>query len=65
MNPMDLLVRLMRIGLHGFALILGALGIFCLYWSCVGVPVAADAFMFLGTATAMTLAGDIERRLRR
>jgi hypothetical protein len=64
MNAMDL-VRLMRIGLQGIALILGSFGIFCLYWSCIGVPVAADALVFLGAATAITLAADSERRLRR
>jgi hypothetical protein len=62
---MDPLVRLMRIGLHGIALILGSLGVFCLYWSCIGAPVAAYALIFLGTATAITLAGDSERRLGR
>ena len=65
MNAMDIVVRLMRIGLHGIALVLGSLGVFCLYWSCIGVPVAADALMFLGTATAITLATDSERQLRR
>ena len=64
MNSMDL-IRLMHIGLHGIALVLGSLGIFCLYWSCIGVPIAADAFMFLGTATAIILAADNEKRLRR
>jgi hypothetical protein len=59
------LVRLMRITLHGIALVLGSLGVFCLYWSCIGVPIAADAFIFLGTATAITLAADSERRLGR
>jgi hypothetical protein len=65
MNAMDVVVRLMRIGLHGIALVLGSLGVFCLYWSCIGVPVAADALMFPGTATAITLATDSERQLRR
>jgi hypothetical protein len=64
MHVMDL-VRLMRIGLHGIALILGSLGVFCLYWSCIGAPVAAYALIFLGTATAIALAEDSERRLRR
>ena len=50
MNAMDILVSLMRIGLHGI---------------CIGVPVAADALMFLGTATAIILATDSERQLRR
>ena len=65
MVAMDPLVRLMRIGLHGIALILGSLGIFCLYWSCIGVPVAANALIFLVTATAITLAADSEKRLGR
>jgi len=65
MDAMDPLVRLMRIGLHGIALILGSLGVFCLYWSCIGAPVAACALIFLGTATAITLAEDSERRLGR
>ena len=64
MDAMDF-IRLMRIGLHGMSLVLGSLGIFCLYWSCIGVPVAADALVFLGTATAITLAADGENRLRR
>lgn len=59
------LIRLMRIGLHGMSVVLGSLGIFCLYWSCVGVPVAADALVFLGTATAITLAAGSENRFRR
>jgi hypothetical protein len=59
------LYRLMRILLRGLALVLGSLGVFCVYWSCVGMPVAADAFVFLGTATAITLAADSERRLGR
>ena len=65
MDAMDPLVRLMRIGLHGIALILGSLGVFCLYWGCIGAPVAAYALIFLGTATAITLAEDSERRLGR
>lgn len=59
------LIRLMRIGLHGMSVVLGSLGIFCLYWSCVGVPVAADALVFLGTATAITLAAGSGNRFRR
>lgn len=59
------LIRLMRIGLQGVALILGSLGVFCLYWSCIGAPVAAYALIFLGTATAITLAEDGERRFGR
>ena len=65
MDAMDQLVHLMRIGLHGVALILGSLGVFCLYWSCIGAPVAAYALIFLATATGITLAEDGERRLGR
>ena len=36
-----------------------------LYWSCIGLPVPGDAFMFLGTETAITLAGGSEKWLRR
>jgi hypothetical protein len=64
MGAMDL-VCLMRIGSRGIALALGSFGIFCLYWSCVGVPIAGDALIFLGAATAITLAADSEKRLRR
>jgi hypothetical protein len=64
MDAMDL-VRLLRIGLHGIALVLGSLGIFCLYWSCLGVPIAGYALVNLGTATAIILAADYEGRLRR
>jgi hypothetical protein len=62
---MDPLVSLMRSGLRVLELILGSLRIFRLYWSCIGVPVAADAFMLLGTETAITLADDGEKWLRR
>jgi hypothetical protein len=51
----QLSLRLSRIALHGFAHTLGSVGIFCLYWSCVGAPVAAHAFVYLGTATAIVL----------
>jgi hypothetical protein len=64
MNAMDL-VRLLRMGLRGIAAFLGSIGIFCLYWSCLGVPVAAYALVFLGTATAIALAADTESRFRR
>lgn len=59
------LARVLRIGLHGVALVLGSFGVFCLYWSCMGVPVAAHALLFLGTATAIILAADNKGRLRR
>lgn len=59
-------IRLLRIGLHGVALVLGSVGVFCFYWSCIGVPVAAAyAIVFLGTATAIILASDNERRVGR
>jgi hypothetical protein len=56
MDPLSL--RLSRIALHGFAHTLGSVGIFCLYWSCVGAPVAAYAFIGLGTATAIILSSN-------
>jgi hypothetical protein len=59
------LVRLLHAGLHGIALVLGSFGIFCLYWSCLGVPVADYALIDLGTATAIILVADSEKRLRR
>ncbi len=59
------LIRLLRIGLQGVALVLGSLGVFCFYWSCIGAPVAAYAIVFLGTATAIILASDNERRVGR
>lgn len=59
------LARVLRIGLHGVALVLGSFGVFCLYWSCMGVPVAAYALLCLGTATAIILAADNKGRLRR
>jgi hypothetical protein len=55
MNGM-ILVHLSRIVLHGIALVLGSLGVFCLYWSCVGAPLAAYAIVGLGSATAIVLA---------
>ena len=45
-------VRLSRIGLHGVAHFLGSLGVFCLYWSCVGAPVA-----IYGTGTKINSVG--------
>ena len=61
MDPLSL--RLSRIALHGFAHVLGSVGIFCLYWSCVGAPVAAYAFICLGTATAIILSSNGVTRL--
>jgi hypothetical protein len=37
-------------------LVLGSLGIFCLYGSCIGAPLAADAIVCLGIGTAIVLA---------
>lgn len=59
---MDLVLRLSRIALFAIALVLGSLGVFCLYWSCVGVPLAVYALVFLGTATAIILAAGNEGR---
>ena len=60
-----ILAHLSRIVLRGIALVLGSLGVFCLYWSCMGAAVAAYAIVFLGTATAIILASDNERRVGR
>ena len=57
---MDLVLHLSRIALLGIALVLGSIGVFCLYWSCVGAPLAAYALVFLGTATAIVLASGNE-----
>jgi hypothetical protein len=56
---------LSRIALHALALILGSSGISCLYWSCIGAHLAQYAIVCLGTATAIILASDSERRARR
>ena len=61
MDPLSL--RFLRIALHGFAHILGSVGIFCLYWSCMGAPVAAYALVGLGSATAIILSSDGATRL--
>jgi hypothetical protein len=50
-----ILVRLSRLMLRGMAVILGSLGIFCLYWSWMGAGLANCAILSLGTATAITL----------
>ena len=55
MDSMDFTVRLSLIVTYGIALVLGSLGIFCLYWSCMGAPLAADAMICLGSATALVL----------
>jgi len=56
MDSMSFALRLSRVALFGIALVLGSLGIFCLYGSCIGAPLAADAIVCLGTATAIVLA---------
>jgi len=53
---MSLAVRLSRVALTGIALVLGSFGIFCLYGSFMGAPVAVDAIVCLGSATAIVLA---------
>jgi len=52
MNPLDL----SRWGLWVISTGLGSFGVFCLYFSMLGAPVAGHAFIFLGTATAIALA---------
>ena len=56
-------VLVARVALHAFAHTLGSVGIFCLYWSCVGAPVAAHALIYLGSATAIILSSDGAARL--
>ena len=53
---MSFAVRLSRVLLFGIALALGSFGIFCFYWSCMGVPLAADAIISLSSATGIVLA---------
>ena len=60
-DPLSL--RFLRIALHGFAHTLGSVGIFCLFWSCMGAPVAAHALIYLGTATGIILSSDGATRL--
>ena len=59
------LAHLSRIVLHGVALVLGSLGVFCLYCSCFGAHLAQYAIVCLGAATAVILALDNERRAGR
>ena len=47
---------LSRWGLWVISTGLGSFGVFCLYFSMLGAPVAGHAFIFLGTATAIALA---------
>jgi hypothetical protein len=56
----QILFRLLRVGLHGTALALGSFGVFCLYFSCMGAPVAMHAIVCLGSATAIVLASNRE-----
>ena len=56
MDSMSFALRLSRVALFGIALVLGSFGILWLYGSCMGVPVAADATVCLGSATAIVLA---------
>ena len=55
-----ILAYLSRIVLRGIALVLGSLGIFSLYWTCVGAPFAAYAIVCLGGTTTIILASDSE-----
>jgi hypothetical protein len=41
---------------RGVALVLGSVGVFWLYASCMGAPVAAHAIVCLGSATIIILA---------
>jgi len=56
MDSMSFTLRLSRVALSGIALVLGSVGIFCLYGSCMGAPVAVDAIVCLGSATVIVLA---------
>ena len=56
MDSMDFALRLSRVTLFGIAHVLGSLGIFFLYGSCIGAPLAAPAIVCLGSATAIVLA---------
>jgi hypothetical protein len=51
--------------LHGVALVLGSLGVFCLYSSCFGAHLAQYAIVCLSTATGIILASDNESRAGR
>jgi hypothetical protein len=56
MDSMSFALRLSRVALFGIALVLGSLGILCLYASCIGAPLAAQAIVCLGSASAIVLA---------
>jgi len=49
-------VHVSRILLRGIAHVLGSLGSFCFFGSCMNAPLAAEAILCLGTATAIILA---------
>jgi len=59
------LAHLSRIVLRGVALVLGSVGVFCLYWSCFGAHLAQYAIVCLGAATGIILALDNNRLARR
>ena len=61
MDPLSF--RFLHIALRAFAHTLGSVRIFCLYWSCLGAPVAAHALIYLGSATAIILSTDGATRL--
>ena len=61
MDPLSF--RFLHIALRAFAHTLGSVGIFCLYWSCLGAPVAAHALIYLGSATAIILSSGGATRL--
>jgi hypothetical protein len=50
------LAQLSRIMLHGTVLVLGSLGVFCLYCSYFGAHLAQYAIFCLGTATGIIMA---------
>jgi hypothetical protein len=56
MDSTKFALHLSRVTLFGIALVLGSFGIFCLYGSCIGAPLAAHAIVSLSSATAIVLA---------
>jgi hypothetical protein len=57
-----ILARRSRVILRTISLIIGTLGIFCFFWSCMGLRTAAHAIVCLSSETAILLASDSERR---
>jgi hypothetical protein len=57
-----ILARLSRVILRAISLIIGSLGVFCFFWSCMGLQTAAHAIVYLSSATAILLASDSEKR---